>query len=809
MNKKKNIAISLMLAAMAVSSVVGGITWRGDAVAEERKDAYALTSVFSVDGAELDVEKQDDDTYVTAIRVKNDGSAYLSHNLAYEWRAADSTQSKGYVNKYFHFTFAFKSLDFKSVTISMDSESAWATAEDKTTNKIVFTNNEGNYSVQVNDNDPTPIVLMEEQQLTLSFGAGTKFGEFTVSLAGTKKIDNTDVGVLGSFTNIAGKYGEYVYEEKTPLQITADLGDDAAADATATILVYDINDQKFDAATEDKKVYDTAAPVLVVNDDFSGFTMGATFSLNYTMVDVLQDTNLSKTMEYYQYDPSDEIVADGMDEFDERKETLTTSTIIFPMPYIDAVSGAPTTLFKKFGKEYVSIRFKLGDKTHTGNADEPDKAVYDLAWYTDDAVQVPSGLRPSKLWYVAFDRSEMGATYKYLKANTSTKENDVENEADYLDKKVDFDGKAAIDGKDGALTVAAKDVYAGTNANIYFPSFEWLFDDDNGYRNLKFMISYKAPGSSAAATTGWLAYNKLQLAVTKEGTYEFKVIAQDAEGNLMKYYHEKELVEVTADNVWDIEKIPYFSFSVKNQGLKVDDTKNTKRKYTSVLDQTYTISTLTVVGSVSLQSDYALYKIDTTEYNASVEASKQLSTSDFSAVTYAQIAEQLKQDGYTLNTANGDYFALYLKVYAKLVADLKDADATAVLGCFKKIGVMGDHINNPTDEYEKYEWDPASRSFETVEEGSYLVLADYWEQAIPETTRAAAYKLIVVETKVISYDGESDWMQNNVVSIVLFSIAGVLLIVIIVLLFVKPSDETLEDLDEKTVKKAKDKKKKA
>ena len=104
MNKKKNIAISLMLAAMAVSSVVGGITWRGDAVAEESKDAYALTSVFSVDGAELDVEKQDDDTYVTAIRVKNDGSAYLAHNLAYEWRAGDSTQSKGYVNKYFHFS---------------------------------------------------------------------------------------------------------------------------------------------------------------------------------------------------------------------------------------------------------------------------------------------------------------------------------------------------------------------------------------------------------------------------------------------------------------------------------------------------------------------------------------------------------------------------------------------------------------------------------------------------------------------------------------------------------------------------------
>ncbi|MBR2023839.1 MAG: hypothetical protein IJ996_04925 [Clostridia bacterium] len=811
MNKKKLTAMSIMLATMAVSSVVGGVMWKGDAVAEETKNAYALTSVFSVDGAELNVEQQTDESYVTAIELKDAGTASFAHNLAYEWREADTSEARGFAVKYFRFTFAFKTLDFKSVTLSMDSESAWATKDDKTTNKLIFTEEGGNYFVQINDDTTTKtqIALIAEQPMTVSFGEGATFGEFTVALSGVNKTsDNSEVGVLGSFTNIAGKYGEYVYEEKAPLQITAELPDGADADAKLSMLVYEINGQAFDEATEDKKIYDTAAPVLVVNEEFSGFTMGATFTMNYVMVDVLQDTNLSKTMEYYQYDPTDTVITDGIDEFDERKQTLTTSTIIFPMPYEDGGSGETTTVYKKHGMEFVSIRFTLGDKVHTGNTDEPAKAVYDLAWYTDDAVQVPSGMRPSDLWYIAFDRSEVGATYKYLQTNSTTKKNDVINEADYLAKKVDFDGKEAVDGKDGALTVAAKDVYAGANSYIYIPSLEWLFDDDNGYRNLKFTISYKAPGSTTAATSSGLAYNKLQLSVSKAGTYEFKVFAQDAEDNPMQYYLDGELVDVTADNVWDIEDIPYFSFSVKNQGLKVDDAKNTKRKYTSVLDQTYTVSALTVVGSVSLQSNYALYKVDVTEYNRSVtDVSKQLSTSDFSAVTYAQIADKLKTSEYALSTANGKYFDLYLKAYSAIIAENKDVERDAVLGCFEKIGVMGDRVNNETDKYEKFEGDPASRTFKTVEEGNYLVLADYYEQAIPETTRAAAYKLVVVETKVMTYEGETDWLQNNVVSIVLFSIAGVLLIIIIILLFVKPSDETLEDLDEKSVKK-KDRKKK-
>ena len=51
--------------------------------------------------------------------------------------------------------------------------------------------------------------------------------------------------------------------------------------------------------------------------------------------------------------------------------------------------------------------------------------------------------------------------------------------------------------------------------------------------------------------------------------------------------------------------------------------------------------------------------------------------------------------------------------------------------------------------------------------------------------------------------GETEWLKNNIVSVILFSVAALMLILIIILLLVKPSDETLEDVDAKVVSKRK------
>ena len=78
----------------------------------------------------------------------------------------------------------------------------------------------------------------------------------------------------------------------------------------------------------------------------------------------------------------------------------------------------------------------------------------------------------------------------------------------------------------------------------------------------------------------------------------------------------------------------------------------------------------------------------------------------------------------------------------------------------------------------------------------------YWNKELP-LERAGAYKVVSVASEADSVEGDSDWLKNNLVSVILFSVAGVMLILIIILLFVKPSKETLEDVDKKAKKSKK------
>ena len=159
-----------------------------------------------------------------------------------------------------------------------------------------------------------------------------------------------------------------------------------------------------------------------------------------------------------------------------------------------------------------------------------------------------------------------------------------------------------------------------------------------------------------------------------------------------------------------------------------------------------------------------------------------------------------------------DYFELYIDAYAGLIADAVNGEKSAVLKCFEnKIEKYNERITEDDEEYEaynKYEWQKSSNaSFKTMEEGEYLIVADYWEEELP-MQRAMAYKLVIVESEADVIKGETQWLKNNVVSVVLFSIAGVMLVLIIVLLLIKPSDETLEDVDAKVEEKKNKKKEK-
>lgn len=823
MKSKKITGITLMLASAVVSSALGGALLGKNAVSAD-STTYALSDIFTVSKAEIVTvaeSTEEEAKNITAFKLSDAGTATIKRSLALKWYEGKE-QEKG-----FSVTFSFNDLDFNTVTFSMDTTSAWATKNELSTNALRFRKTDKGviayvingeiveYDESADDTklstaqkefkakeaeliaNATEVFFEAKKEYTFSLTEGETDGEFAADML----IDSARVS-LGSFTNIGANYAKYTYNESYPLTISADLGEDSEDDATTTVCLHDINGQSFDNVTVDGTsltVTDDAKPVLVVNEDVDGFILGTQFSLDYTVLDVLQSKNLDSDLEYYQYNPTKELN-------DDNYATLSTSTIFKETVYKLEGSDSYTSVYREeektndgVGREFVSIRMSLADDTFTGT----DKAVYDLSWYANaSAVASPDGEND----YIILDRNEEGARYKHIVLDESDPDKAVNQKDSTLDTlvaefmEVDEETGEAI----GELAKAAEDVYVGSS--IYFPSFEWFIGDNNGYRNLKFTICYKTKNTTSSSSS--LSYNALKLSISEAGEYEFKIFATDKKGNAMRYANEDgKVVEISTSNIWDIEEIPSFKFTIKDLGLKVEDpTSSSGRKDTELLDKTYTFDDLDVVGAHNLKEKYALYKVELDEYNTA-NPSAMISIDDLTAISYSEIAEVVSER--LSEVTNKNYFELYLDIYAKKIASrigVSDDKVAAIKACFKAVGEVGDTVNNLDDTWDEYNWSASSKSFETVAVGQYLMLADYWEEEMPTTRRAAGYMLLDVSSKGTTIEGDTEWLKNNLVSVILFSIAGVMLILIIILLLIKPSDETLEDVDAATKVAKKEKK---
>ncbi len=771
MKRNKLKALTLALASVAVSTaLIGKVTANfATADAATEKKSYALSDVFAARSATIDKNADN----VTAFSLSDEGNVYLKRDLAFKWYTEKDTAA--------YLSVGFKLADdkFESVSLSVESPSAWASEDDKATNVVKFEKTATGLAVSVNDDEKKEYsgeYLSKEITLTLNED-GCEDGEFNVRVT-----INGQTLEAGKFTNVGAYYAEYSAGKTLPLQFSATVEDDAATTETekTTVLLTNINGQKFDNITENKEVVDTAAPVLVVNEEVSGFLLGTKFELDYDYVDVLSK-DVTITREYYQYNPT---------HTEKKYNPLSTSVYFYETAY--EKDGAWTTVYEQYtyngeNTEFVAIQFTLDDGTYSATSGEYKKPVYELAWYANaEALRTIDG---DETEYVALDKNTDGPEYKLFTADETAKEN----------KKIaNYD--EIVSAYQTKISKAAEEVYAGSNSYLQLTSFDSMLGDNNGYRGLKFTISYKSPSSANASSLSNRAYNTLEIPVSSEGTYEFKVFAVDKAGNKMQAYLDKELVDVDTSNVWEIEEIPSFTFEVKNRALKVEDpTSKNGRKATQVLDKTYTLDSIKVVGATNLQKEYSLYKLNRNEL---MDAG--ISVADLHDITYSSIAS--KAEDRWDEVENGDYFAFYIEIYAELLADGDSELASRIVNAFEKVGVKGDNIHNADDRYEKYEWDPTSQSFKAVEKGEYIIFVDCWEAEIP-TQRGAAYKLIVVENEVDEIEGENNWLENNVASVVLFSVAGLMLIIIIVLLLIKPSDETLEDLEDKAAKKDKKKKK--
>ena len=616
--------------------------------------------------------------------------------------------------------------------------------------------------------------------------------------------DADEPGMLaGKFTNIGGYFLDYRSASSstpnTPITFTADFPAGSKEELRQSVLMKSLNLQSMQLDSSDR-VADTTPAVLVLNEKVYAFKLGQKFSLSYEAIDVLDD-NVTVTREYYMlktektedngvinYMPNEKELKDsdkedGVKYSQYNYKSLTTYTYFLPSQNHES-NEAP--------EEYVSIRFKLDDDT-----DENDTYV-DLSWYAADNAWKDftcNGYKEEKkkdeegketseteivdvkdvtFRFIKVNRNSNGPYYNYLKADEATQKNVVSDESKFEAAKSDY--QTALD---KAASYEESKTSAGSGAYIYLPSLRGLIQSDNaGYRNLKFSIYYYKPGSSTASAQTSLNYNALKLEVDKEGDYRFRVIAQDAASNAMKYYLDGELVTVTNSNVWDIKEIPEFTFHIDYEGPTIEKTEEQSLGYRN---DTYNFSDFDIVALSGYQKNYTLYRYSEVNIPDGVSAPS----------SYADFVKNVDS---------------YFKAFQAL--DEKQEDKTFKI--LYEISEFQSDISaddeakwNRTDN--DYHWDPdSSLSFVPQLSGYYILKVLVEDGNYPGET-AEAYMVIDVRNPIDTIPGKLQWLQENVVSVILFAISGVLAIVVVVLFLIKPSDKKVEEVD---LEKLKGKKKK-
>ena len=370
-----------------------------------------------------------------------------------------------------------------------------------------------------------------------------------------------------------------------------------------------------------------------------------------------------------------------------------------------------------------------------------------------------------------------GPYYVGVNANHETLENDAPTaEAEELAKKyqqaIDEIAYETVTAEDGTTTRKLK-LSAGDGSYFYLPSLRGLIASANAdYRNLRFSIYYKkqsleTSGSASSATA--LRYNALRFEIDEEGKYVFKVLASDAAGNEMKYYVDGKYVAVSSSNIWDIEVIPTFEFEVSYTGAEIKDAGTQSLGYR---ESRYTISSFDIVALDGYKASYKLYRFDSTGLKGGQQKP-----------AYSDFVTNVKD---------------YVKDYA---------------ACLKQINVFNSDVSeedtelwNRTDN--KYQWNPdSSLSFVPQEATFYIVELEVTEENRLPGVKKTAYQVIEVQNPLDPIPNTTQWLESNVTSVVLFSVSAVLLIIIVILFVVKPSEKNIDEVDVSTLRGRKGKKK--
>lgn len=812
--------------------------------------AHAVTT--DEDGAEI--EDEDDYYYYTMFTFDNSGDAVTyRRNLAYKWfyntldeidgesaeeggETSDGAEEQGPEENapvaglgtgYLKMQIGFEEINFEKFTISFETQQFNMTKDEKTTNYVIFlpaepvNDVEKVYALITSDKDVAEkdladlledditedYVTLDIDNIVIELGEneGAENGQFAVSVYNVdRKGDKIADGNVqtGAFENVGKMYAKYVSSSTKPvipLTFKATFAEDEDGNLTegqtrARMALYELNNQSFvlnrDAEgsvtttsrsinsyeTSEGKHYeggqvnDTQPPVLCLDSGITYVKEGSELSFNYTAVDVL--TQSPSTVTGY-FMLTEKQLEDGIDADNYNTErlfkTVTADEDVLIYPHANHVIPEYNTHYnvsvtvdgeaRNYGTAFssgiadgeeknddfvptaaIKIYLKLTDTASTGG----QSAYVFLDWFVEDEYKLNIGGHD----YIAVATDNQGATYNYGGDKDFSGEN----------------AKAILDSYQAKVDEAAKNLQAGSDEDFYLPSLETLITDDaTSYKDMTYSIYYMVNGTTSSVTNK--NASQLSIDLNAAGDYIFTVYATDASSNNMWYIDDDgEKVEFAASDIWTMfddedeeglaDKLPWFTFSAAYSEITIEDPGEQSTAYVGT---TYTASSFEIKG-ISTSTEYSLYRFNNDLYYE--DNGKTLS--------YQEFMERKKE----IFEGEGRKYFTHIMAQADLDENSEEYEA-----------------------YNAYEWNPSARSFVPQDaDGLYLIKCEVTSTQFPTITAVSEYMGIAASAAPDSIKGEDTWVQDNLASIILLSIAGAAFIGIILLLFVKPKNKG--DIDE-------------
>ena len=763
MTKKRRLSIT-SLAFVSVASLVSAAAILGGTVSASADRDVSLTGgnyFYTYNDAEISEQQEGDSYYTSFVFADGDSRITYRKNLAYHWFGSvkddEGNPTDEGAEGYLSTEIGFDELTFETFTIEFQSQQYTQTEDGVTNNYVTFIADGGDVYVKIGEplaEDATE--RADEIETIVSESVALSPDRLTISFSdyasGVYQVSVTDGSATaeGEFANVGGSYANYVSSNSEtsviPLTYSAQFADGASA--PATMVLYSFNGQSFELFGDEgeRLINDDTPPVICLTESVTTVEYGRSISANYAVIDMLA-TSPRATLNYY-------VLTNEQLEAGDLNATGDESN------FVSVSSGSASPVIR-------------GNDSYVPDAEEGEnfKTECLVKFYYSVQDSTASGGNTDNVfidWYVP-------AEYKY-----TVTAGDGE-EYDFIRATDDGEGATYVTPASGESyqqlvdeALAGQEASAGTDKYFYLPSFEnFISDNVTLYNDLEFSIYYISSQSGSATS---LASNELSIELSADGLYRFAIYATDSAGNDMYYIDEEgEKVTFTGSDLEAlledpansdlVDYVPVYQFTVNYGGLTVTDPEGQEIGYVGT---EYSAGDFEISGlSSNYTTSYTLYIFDRLAY-----------TRDNGPISYAQ--------------------------FIGMVSELfNDPETRAAY--FQTI-TPADEVENTDPDYElytDYAWDPDNLSFVPQEDNSFYVIRMSAKDNIYNTGEIESFMAISVSAAADHVAGEDDWLENNLVSIILLCVAGVALIGIVLLIVIKPKEKgDIDVIDEKASKRS-------